>query len=156
MVKEPDPRRRPGGITALSIFFGAGAAISLTSAVALVFPGSFLEPMWRLNPRARTAFAGLDPWAPVLLAVVCAACAAAALGLWRGRRWGHRLAIALIAINLAGDLVNVALGIEPRAIAGVPVAALILLYLGSARVRSFFRARCVAAARRSPPGRRGT
>ena len=109
--------------------------------------------MWRLNPRARTAFASLGPWAPVLLAVVCAACASAALGLWRGRSWGHRLAIGLIVVNLAGDLVNVALGIEPRAIAGVPVAVLILVFLVSARVRSFFRPRRAAAARRSPPDR---
>jgi hypothetical protein len=132
--------RRPGGIAALSVFFGAGAAISLTSAVSLLFPGGFLEPMWRLNPRAHAAFGGMGPWAPALLAGVGAACASAALGLWRGERWGHRLAIVLIAVNLAGDLINVALGIEPRALVGVPVAVLILVFLCSARVRQFFKA----------------
>ena len=50
---------RPHGITALSVFFAAGCLIALTSAVSLLFPESFLEPMWRLNPRARTAFSSM-------------------------------------------------------------------------------------------------
>jgi len=40
---------RPLGITALSIFFLFGAAASFISSVSLLFPGSFLEQMWRLN-----------------------------------------------------------------------------------------------------------
>jgi Kef-type K+ transport system membrane component KefB len=53
---------------------------------------------------------------------------------------GEILAGVLIAVNLAGDLINVALGTEPRALIGVPVAVLILLFLCSARVRRFFNA----------------
>src|SRR5258708_35269690 len=112
--------RRPGGIAALGVFFGAGAAISLTSAVALLVPGGFLEPMWRLNPRARAAFAGMGPWAPVLLACVCAACGSAALGLWRGKRWGQRVAVGPVGGNLAGGLGTVLTGQESRADQRVP------------------------------------
>jgi hypothetical protein len=130
--------RRPGGVTALGLFFAAGAAISLVSAAALLFPGSVLEPMWRLNPRARAAFVSMGPWAPVLLAVVSLACASAARGLWSGRRWGHRLAITLITINLIGDAANVIFGTEPRALIGIPIAGLLLLFLATNRVRSFF------------------
>jgi hypothetical protein len=46
------PDARPRGITALAIFFGMGACISSTACVSLLLPGSPLEPMWRLNPRA--------------------------------------------------------------------------------------------------------
>src|SRR5215211_3026945 len=104
---------RPRGITALSVFFAAGFLIALTSAVSLLCPESFLEPMWQLNPRARTAFASMDTWAPVLLITVSAACGAAAFGLWRGRRWGYRVATGLLIVNLIGDVANVALGTEP-------------------------------------------
>jgi hypothetical protein len=45
--------RRPLGLTVLGVFFVAGAIISLTSAVSLLWPGGPLEPMWRINPRAR-------------------------------------------------------------------------------------------------------
>jgi uncharacterized membrane protein (DUF2068 family) len=95
--------------------------------------------MWRLNPRAQENLAGLGLWAVLLMATVSVVCAAAAIGLWRGSRWGHWLAIGLIATNLIGVITNVLLGTEPRAIVGVPIAAVILLYLLSKKVRSSFR-----------------
>lgn len=136
----PDPQspRRPRGVAALAVFFCLGCLISATSALALLFPGGFLEPMWRLNPRAREAFAGMGPWAIALLLPVSAACGAASLGLWRGRRWGLVVAIAVLSINLLGDVANTVLGIEPRAALGIPVAAALLLYLASRRVRTHF------------------
>lgn len=129
---------RPRGITALSVFFAAGCLIALIAAVSLLVPGSFLEPMWRLNPRARTAFSTVGIWAPVLLVTVSLACGAAALGLWRGRRWGHRVAAGLLIVNLIGDVANVALGTEPRAIVGIPIVALLLAYLFRPGVRRYF------------------
>jgi hypothetical protein len=128
---------RPRGITALSLFFAAGSLIALVATVSLLFPGSFLEPMWRLNPRARTAFAGLGAWAPVLLGIVSTACAAAAHGLWRGSRWGYSMAAGLLAVNLLGDAANVMLGTEPRAIVGIPIVAALLFYLSRPAVRRY-------------------
>jgi hypothetical protein len=130
--------QRPRGITALSLFFGFGAVMAFTSLVALLFPGGFLEPMWRLNPRAREAFAGMGGWALLLMAAVSAACAFASAGLWHGKRWGYVLAIVVLVVNLAGDLTNALLGIEPRAWFGVPIVALLLGYLATSRVRAFF------------------
>lgn len=129
---------RPGGITALSIFFWAGAAISFISALSLLLPGSFLEPMWRLNPRAREAFTGIGAWAILLMCAVCVACATAALGLWRGTRWGYWFALALLTINLVGDIANALLGTEPRAAVGIPIVLALLVFLLSRRVRRFF------------------
>ena len=129
---------RPAGVTALSVFFLFGTAMSFISAVSLLFPGSFLEPMWRLNPRAHAAFAGTGALAVVLMCAVCASCAFASAGLWRGARWGYRLAFTLLVINLLGDIANVLTGTEPRALVGVPVVTVILFYLLSRRVRRFF------------------
>ena len=132
-------RPRPFGITALSIFFLFGAVISFTVFVSLIFPGTFLEPMWRLNPRAREAFMNVGAWAIVLMFAVCLSCALAAAGLWRGARWGYRMALALLVINLLGDIANVVVGTEPGAVVGVPIVIVILTYLTSQRVRRFFR-----------------
>jgi hypothetical protein len=129
---------RPAGITALSLFFLFGAAMSFLSFVSLLFPGSFLEPMWRLNPRAREGFAAIGMWAVVLMRAVCAACASASVGLWRGARWGYWLAVLLLVINLLGDVINVLSGTEPRAVVGIPIVLAILAYLMSKRVRRFF------------------
>jgi ABC-type branched-subunit amino acid transport system permease subunit len=129
---------RPAGITALGIFFLAGAVIAAVSCLSLSSPGGPLEPMWRLNPRARVAFSGLGLWAAALLAVVSAACAAAGVGLFRGRRWGHRLAIGLLVFNLLGDVLNTVLGTEPRAAIGIPIAGALVVYLWTVRVRKYF------------------
>lgn len=131
-------QKRPRGISALSIFFLAGALISLTASASLLFPGSFIEPMWRANPRAHAHLSELGRWAVVLLFAVSMSCAMAAIGLWRRARWGHKLAVALIAINLVGDVANTVMGTEPRAIVGVPIALAILIYLMSKRVRGYF------------------
>ncbi|MGA9998070.1 MAG: hypothetical protein WBP93_21835 [Pyrinomonadaceae bacterium] len=129
---------RPLGITALSIFFLFGTAASFVSFVSLLFPGSFLEPLWRLNPRAREGFASIGAWAIVLMCVVCVACLSAAVGLWRGAQYGYRLAVILLAINLLGDIANVLLGTEPRAAVGIPIVLAILAYMMSKRARRFF------------------
>jgi hypothetical protein len=101
--------------------------------------------MWRLNPRAREQFSHIGYWAASLLGPVCVACAASAYGFFKGKRWGYWLGITLLIVNLAGDLVNVVLGVERRALIGVPVVALLLWYLSSKRVRSFFGVRSEGA-----------
>ena len=132
-------RRRPWGITALSVFFWAGAAISLTASISLLLSNSFLESMWRLNPGAHENLSSLGLWAVVILTPVSMFCAAAGIGLWRGSRWGYWIAVGLMVTNLLGDVTNVALGTEPRAIVGVPIVAAILVYLiMSKKVRDFF------------------
>lgn len=131
-------QKRPLGISTLSIFFLAGALISLTASVSLLFPGSSVESLWRVNPRAYKHLSDLGPWAAVLLFVVTISCAMAAIGLWRRAPWGHKIAIALIAINLVADVANTVMGSEPRAIVGIPIALAILLYLLSRRVRDSF------------------
>jgi hypothetical protein len=122
----------------LSAFFGFGALMSLTSAVALLFPGSILEPVWRLNPRARDGLSRLGPWAVVLMFSVSVACALAAAGLSRGIPWGHRLATGVLVVNLVGDAVSAISGTEPRAAIGLPIGTLFVVYLRSRRVRAFF------------------
>jgi hypothetical protein len=129
---------RPWTITALSIFFIAGAAISLTASVSLLYPNSFLDSIWRLNPRAHQNLSSLGLWSVVLLTTVSGFCAAAGIGLWRQRRWGYWVAVVLIAINLIGDITNVVFGTEPRAMVGVPIAAALLWYLLLKRTRDSF------------------
>lgn len=133
------PADRPLGVTALSLFFAAGTLVSGVSAVALAFPGSWLEPMWRLNPAARAAFASIGPWAVVLMLGVMMACAGAAAGLWTGRRWGYRLAVGLLAVNLVGDLGNAFVRGDRRTLVGLPIGGLLLVYLLNRRVRERFR-----------------
>jgi hypothetical protein len=120
---------RPAGITALSLFFVFGALMSGLAAGMLRFPGSFLEPLWRLNPHAHKGFASLGIWAVLLMSVVCFACAAAAVGLSRCRRWGLWTAVTILSINLMGDTANAAITRDSRTLIGLPIGAIMIFYL---------------------------
>ncbi|HSE31182.1 MAG TPA: hypothetical protein VLA93_06365 [Pyrinomonadaceae bacterium] len=130
--------KRPVGVIALVALFLVGSCASFISAVSLLFPGSFLEPLWQLNPRAREGFNHIGGWAIVLMLVVCVACSFTAASLWRGRRLGYWLAILMLVINLIGNVINVTTGTEPRAIIGIPVVLLILAYLLREKTRNSF------------------
>lgn len=134
------PRKtRPLGVTALSVFFFAATLITIIAAISLLFPDGFLEPIWRLNPRGRAGLGAIGVWAVILLVVVGSACGVAAIGLWRGARWGYWVAIIVLSINLLGDVVNVISGVERRAVTGIPIVILLLLYLRRERVKRFFQ-----------------
>ena len=137
-MSHPETTARPPGVTALGAFFVCGTLASGLSVISLLTPGGPLEPIWQVNPRAHEAFLRMGAWAFLLLGPVCLACAASAYGFLRGRRWGYWLGITLLLVDLAGNLLNAALGIEPRAVIGLPVVALLLWYLWTPRVRGFF------------------
>jgi hypothetical protein len=47
----------------------------------------------------------------------------------------------LLVVNLLAEITNVVLGVERRAIVGVPIVAGLLAFLATNRVRSYFGAR---------------
>jgi hypothetical protein len=123
-------RGRSVGTTLLTIFFAAGALICLATILALVFPGSRLESIWRLKPEARVHFLQIGPGLSIaLMFIVGTACVASAIGLARNAEWGRRLALAVLIINLIGDSLNALLRHDPRTLIGVPIGALMIWYL---------------------------
>jgi hypothetical protein len=131
-------RQRPPGITALSGFFVFGAAMSGLTCFLLLFPGTGLDPIWRLNPQAHEAFRGMGIWAVALMMIVCAACALAARGLWIRAPWGQRLALGILTVNLIGDLANAVFRGDLRTLIGLPIGAVLIGYLLTPQVREFF------------------
>jgi uncharacterized membrane protein (DUF2068 family) len=97
--------------------------------VLLLFPGTGLDRVWRLNPEAREAFRQMGPWAVLLMATVCAACALAARGLWRQAPWGRWLALAILTVNLIGDAANAFLRGDLRTLIGLPIGGALIAYL---------------------------
>jgi len=122
-------QRRPPGVTAISLFFVFGATMSGLSTVLLSFPGTPLDWLWRLNPRAHQGFSALHGWAVLLMAVVCIACLTASLGLWRRQHWGLWTAVTILGLNLVGDTVNAIVEHDPRALIGIPAAGWMIAYL---------------------------
>ncbi len=99
--------------------------------LALAFPGTFLEAIWRLRPDARADFQDIGDWSVALMALVGAALGLAAFGLARGAEWGRRLAVGVLTVNLVGDLFNAVFRGDLRTLIGIPVGALMIWYLSS-------------------------
>jgi hypothetical protein len=123
-------------ISAIAIFFFFGALMGALGAWLLVVPGTRMDLLWAANPRAHTAFQHLGNYAISLMALISLVCAITAAGVWRLRRWGQAAAVAVLSINLLGDIGNVILLHDNRALIGVPVGGLMIGYL--VKFRGFF------------------
>jgi hypothetical protein len=121
--------RRPVGIILLSIFFAAGALICMIVMLALAFPGSSFEMIWRIRPDARIGFEEFGQWSVPLMAAVGAACGLAAFGLLRGAEWGRRIAVGVLTVNLVGDMFNAVFRNDLRTLIGLPIGGLMIWYL---------------------------
>ena len=113
----------------LATFFGFGTVMCCLTIALLLFPGTALDSLWRINPEAHEAFQGLGVWAVLLMVVVGSACAAAAIGLWQGASWGVPIALTILSINIIGDLANVVMRHDYRSLIGVPIGGAMIFYL---------------------------
>src|SRR5262249_36611186 len=114
-------------------------------AVTLLFPGTLLDFAWRANPIGRMRLLDLGFAGPALMAVVCLVCAAAAHGIRTRAPWGRRLAVAILAVNLAGDTINAWIFRDPRTLVGLPIGVLLIAFLVSSPVKNAFGSSQAAA-----------
>lgn len=113
--------RRPKGVTALSLFFGFGAVVSAIAAVLLLFPGS-------LGDRTHSGFM-ITGGSLLMMALICAACIATSIGLWRCALWGFWAALVILSLNVAGDIIGVITVHDTRTLIGLPIGILLIWYL---------------------------
>ena len=97
--------------------------------VLLLFPGTALDSVWRLNPGAKLALQSLGNWSIALMATVGTLCGTAAGGLWRGTGWGISLAVAILSANMVGDTVNALIRHDYRALIEIPIGPAMICYL---------------------------
>jgi hypothetical protein len=129
------PLKRPQRHCWFAAFFAFGATMCLLTIVLLVFPGTKLDSLWNLNPDARVAFQSLGSWSILLMLAVGIGCALTAIGLWRGTLWGIRLGLAMLVVNIIGDLVNVITRHDYRSLIGLVIAGVMIFYLARSAPR---------------------
>jgi hypothetical protein len=121
------------------VFFAFGATMSAYAAVTLLQPGTFLDALWVLNKQGHEGLAGLGRWAAIPFVILSPMLCLAAVGWFRRRPWGWGLGVAIIAINMAGDVGQIVFGERWKGAVGVAIAGLLLTYMTRAEVRSYFR-----------------
>ncbi len=126
------------GLTAMAVFLVFGATMATLAGITLLFPGSFLDPIWRLNPEAGEQLRQLGRGIGIAFLGLGAAMVAAAIGWIKRRFWGWALAVIIIASQVLGDLVNAMRGEFWKGAAGVVIAGALLAYLIRPNTRSAF------------------
>jgi len=119
----------PIGLTLLALFFAFGACMCALTIGLLLFPGSALDSLWRLNPEAHSMFQSIGWPSILLMASVGIACALTAIGLARNAKWARWLGILILAANLVGDLTNTFVRHDLRTLVGLPIAGAMIFYL---------------------------
>jgi len=133
-----DGYKMPRGITAVGVFLFFGAAMASIAGTTLTWPGTFLDRLWVLNPTAHKQLATFAKPAGTLFLLLAAVLAMAGTGWFKHRLWGWRLAVAVIAIQVLGDLINFFKGDYLRGGVGFSVATGLLFYLLRPVVRAVF------------------
>jgi hypothetical protein len=126
------------GLTAMAVFLVFGATMATLAGITLLFPGSFLDPIWRLNPEAGEQLRQLGRGIGIAFLGLGAAMVAAAIGWIKRRFWGWALAVIIIASQVLGDLVNAFRGEWLKGAVGAAIAGALLAYLIRPATRGAF------------------
>ena len=126
------------GFTAIGIFLFFGAILASLAATTLLWRGTVLDRVWALNPMAYKQLAPVGGTAGIFFSLLGALLVSAGIGWFRRRLWGWRLAVAVIAIQIVGDVINCIRGDWLHGGIGVVIAGALLLFLLRPTVKKAF------------------
>jgi hypothetical protein len=129
---------RPVGFVAIGVFLFFGATMASLAATTLLLPGTPLDHAWTLNPAAYKQLFPLGSKVGILFLLLAVLLVVSGVGWFQHRLWGWRLAVAIVATQVIGDIVNLVRGDLLRGATGVIIAGTLLLYLLTPRVRAAF------------------
>jgi hypothetical protein len=102
--------KSPQGIIAVGIFLFFGASMASLARTTRVCQGTILDRVWATNAPAYGRLAPFGKTVGIPFLLLGATLAVAGAGWFKRRVWGWRLAVAIIAIQVLGDLVNAFMG----------------------------------------------
>ena len=129
---------KPPGFAAIGVFLFFGATLASLAATTLLLPGTLLDFAWILNPTAYKQLSPLGGKVGILFLLLAVLLVLSGVGWFRRRLWGWRLAVAIIATQVLGDITNLVRGDWLRGGTGFIIASALLLYLLTPRVKAAF------------------
>lgn len=115
-----------------------GACMAALAGTTLVWRGTPLDKIWVLNAPAYRQLAHWGSMVGFLFLLLSGTMAMAAVGWFNRCLWAWRLAVAIIATQVAGDFFNLVRGDFMGGAVGVAIAGALLYYLLRPSVRAAF------------------
>jgi hypothetical protein len=129
---------KPPGFAAIGVFLFFGATMASLAATTLLLPGTPLDFAWILNTTGYKQLSPLGGKVGILFLLLAVLLVLSGVGWFRRRLWGWRLAVAIIATQVLGDISNLVRRDWLRGGTGFIIASALLLYLLTPRVRAAF------------------
>lgn len=129
------------GLNAVGIFLFFGAVMASLAGITLGWPGTTLDRIWKLNPDAYSELSPLGRRVGFLFLALSAALAIAAVGWSKRTQWGWRLALAIVATQVIGDILNMFRGNIVQGMVGAAIAGALFFYMTRPFIRAHFVAR---------------
>ncbi len=137
-IASPARTSPPAGITAIGVFWFFGAVMAAYACVTLLWPGTALDRLWKLNISAHVELLLMGRAIGFLFLVLGAALVATGIGWSKRRTWGWTLGVILLATQVTGDLASAAMGEYLRGGTGILIAGSLLFYLFRPNVKQVF------------------
>jgi hypothetical protein len=128
----------PRSMTAIGVFLLFGAVMASLAGTTLVWHGTSLDRIWALNRRAYEQLAPFGKAVGIPFLLLGVTLAIAGIGWFNYRPWGWRLAVAIVATQVLGNLVNAFTGDVVEGGIGFMIAGALLVYLLRPAVRNAF------------------
>ena len=122
----------------MGIFLFLGATMASLAGVTLIWRGTILDRMWAINVPAYRRLAPFGKTVGIALLLLGATMAVAGTAWFKRRVWGWRLAVAIIATEVLGNIVNAFMGDVVRGGVGFVISGALLVYLLRPEVRAVF------------------
>jgi hypothetical protein len=113
----------------LGMFFALATCILVMVGLALLFPGTNFEAVWRLYEARRAMLMPHRAWLGPGFLLFAGVMMSAFWGNLVRAEWGRRLAIGIFAGNGIGDLAQAAMGHPTEGILGAAIAATLIFWL---------------------------
>jgi hypothetical protein len=126
-------------IVSIGIFLVFGSSMAALAGTMLIWPGMMLDRLWMLNETAHAELRKVGTYLGPLFWVLSIILLGTSAGWFRQRLWAFRLTVAIICLQLAGDLVNLVRGNIVRGGIGIVIAGVLLLYLLRSKIRTAFQ-----------------
>ena len=135
------PANSPKGIKAVGIFLCFGAVMACLAGTTLLWRGTLLDRVWILNASAYNRLASFGQVIGIPFLLLGVILLIAGVGWLKSRPWGWWLAVAVVATQVVGNIVNVFTGDAIRGLIGATIATALIFYLLRHNVRAFFAVR---------------
>ena len=126
-------------IVSIGLFLVFGSIMAALAGTVLIWPGTALDKLWMFNETAHAELRRAGTYLGPLFWVLSIILLGTSAGWFRQRLWAFRLTVAIICLQLAGDLANLVRGDILRGGIGILIAGALLLYLLRSKIRTAFQ-----------------